>query len=275
MRLASPALPIGGFSYSQGLETAIDRGWVGGEPDALRWLEELLALNVGRFDAPLLAALAQAMQDGDWSTAVELHELHLASRESGEQHAESLQMGYSLMRLLHGLQESAPPDAGNSGGRRRGGRNEGERPNQALASPDMPDDAACNRSMTDDAACDRSMTAAASLREASAAVAGAPSFAASLPWAWALAGLVFGLSPAQTLTAWLWSWLENQVMVTLKAVPLGQQAGQRLMSRLLPRLSGIVAQAQHLPREQWSNHAPGFALAACWHETQYSRMFRS
>ncbi|HMN80166.1 MAG TPA: urease accessory UreF family protein [Burkholderiaceae bacterium] len=237
MRLASQALPIGGFSYSQGLETAIDRGWVAGEPDALRWLEELLALNVGRFDAPLLYALAQAMHEDDWSTAIELHELHLASRESGEQHAESLQMGYSLMKLLQGLHEAPPPAAG-------------------------------DRS-------DRSMSAGTPLLEASASVAGLPSFAASLPWAWALAGLVFGLSPAQTLTAWLWSWLENQVMGTLKAVPLGQQAGQRLMSRLLPRLSGIVAQAQHLPRERWSNHAPGFALAACWHETQYSRMFRS
>lgn len=239
MRLASPALPIGGFSYSQGLETAIDRGWVSGEPDALRWLQELLALNVGRFDAPLLSALARAMHDGEWSTAIELHELHLASRESGEQHAESLQMGYSLMKLLQGLQEPVPSAAGDR-----------------CAPPDDHRDGT-------------------PLQAAGAAVAGRPTFAASLPWAWALAGLVFGLSPAQTLTAWLWSWLENQVMVTLKAVPLGQQAGQRLMSRLLPRLSGIVAQAQHLPREQWSNHAPGFALAACWHETQYSRMFRS
>ncbi len=223
MRLASPALPIGGFSYSQGLETAIDRGWVGNEAQALAWLRDGLALNVGCFEAPLLHGLCAAVMAGDWPDALRLNALHLATREGSELHAETLQMGYSLIRLIEGLHGADDP----------------------------------------------------LLQRAGAASATQPGFVTTLPWAWALAAAGFDLAPDQALTAWLWSWLENQVMVTLKAVPLGQQAGQRMMSALLADMTGAIERAVDLPEEDWSNTAPGFALAGCWHETQYSRMFRS
>ena len=96
--LASPALPIGGFSYSQGLETAIERGWVGNESQALAWLRDGLALNVGRFDAPLLCGLCRAVTLDDWPQALRLNALHLATREGSELLAETLQTGYSLRR---------------------------------------------------------------------------------------------------------------------------------------------------------------------------------
>ncbi len=56
--LASPALPVGGFSYSEGLEAAVDRGLVSDEPTAAHWLVEQLHLTLSRAD---LAVMAQAI----------------------------------------------------------------------------------------------------------------------------------------------------------------------------------------------------------------------
>ena len=70
--------------------------------------------------------------------------------------------------------------------------------------------------------------------------------------------------------AYLWSWLENQVMAAIKAVPLGQTAGQKILFALGERL-----EAEELPEARWSNFAPGLAFLSSRHETQYSRLFRS
>jgi urease accessory protein len=64
-------------------------------------------------------------------------------------------------------------------------------------------------------------------------------------------------------------------MAALKAVPLGQTAGQRLLLALGGRIPALVREALERPEAAWSNFAPGLALASCRHETQYSRLFRS
>ncbi len=222
MRLSSPALPIGGFSYSQGLETAIDCGWVKAEADVLEWLQALLDANIGRFDAPLCLALCQAVAGGDIERAKALHQRWLASRETAELLAESLQMGQSLLQMLAGLELDGW----------------------------ARDQVSALRSSTEPCA---------------------------LPFAWALAARAFQLDPRAALAAWLWSWLENQVMAAIKAVPLGQQAGQRLFSALQPGIAEVLERAPALAADddQWSNFAPGFAIASARHETQYSRLFRS
>lgn len=221
LRLGSQALPIGGYSYSQGLETAIERGWVRDEAGMRDWLHDLLEAGIGRFEAPLVHALAQAVGNGDDTRAMRLHQRYLASRESAELRAETLQMGRSLLMLLEGLDGLA---AG-----------VGEAARTELAA-DVP---------------------------------------CSLPLAWARAARGLGIGPDEALAAWLWAWLENQVMVAMKAIPLGQQAGQRLFSALAPALAATAAAAATLAEDDWSSFAPGFAMASCWHETQYSRLFRS
>ncbi len=104
MRLSSPALPIGGFSYSQGLESAIDAGWVGTEADVRDWITSLLHANIGRFDAPLCMAVFRAIAADDHEQAARLNERWLASRETAELRAETLQMGRSLLQMLAGLE---------------------------------------------------------------------------------------------------------------------------------------------------------------------------
>jgi urease accessory protein len=95
------------------------------------------------------------------------------------------------------------------------------------------------------------------------------------PAAYGCAAAALGLGAADTLTAYLWAWLENQVMAAVKLVPLGQTAGQRLLLDLGARLPEVVDQAVVLPEAQWSGLAPGLAILSSRHETQYSRLFRS
>ncbi|WP_037044033.1 urease accessory protein UreF, partial [Pseudomonas sp. BAY1663] len=105
LRLASPQLPIGGYSYSQGLEMAVESGLVADPDSARRWLQDQLRLNLARFEAPLLLAHCNAAAQGDWPRLLRLAAEHRASRETRELQLESRQMGYSLALLLDGLPE--------------------------------------------------------------------------------------------------------------------------------------------------------------------------
>ena len=105
LRLASPQLPIGGYSYSQGLEMAVEQGLVANAESAQRWISDQLLLNLARFEAPLLLAHCQAAASEDWGQMRSLAEQQRASRETRELQQESRQMGYSLQQLLQGLPE--------------------------------------------------------------------------------------------------------------------------------------------------------------------------
>lgn len=217
LRLASPQLPIGGYSYSQGLEMAVDNGRVNNPDSARRWISDQLLLNLARFEAPLLLAHCQAAADENWAHLQLLCENHRASRETRELHLESRQMGYSLQQLLNGLPEL---DAS---------------ARDFLEQITEPHLALC----------------------------------------WALAARVWGISAQDALAAWLWSWLENQLAVLMKTLPLGQQAAQRLTSELLPLLQQAQHDASRIHPEHMGSAAFGLSLACMAHERQYSRLFRS
>lgn len=210
LQLASPALPVGAYTYSQGLEWAVEAGTVSNEATALRWVGDQLEWNIGRFEAPLLAQIMAAHKARADEKVSELDAQYLASRETAELRAETLQMGHSLRRLITDLGEdvAVPPEA-------------------------------------------------------------------TFPVAWSAVAVHWQIEPAAALTAWLWSWAENQVMAALKTVPLGQAAGQRILLELGRRIPSVVEHALTLAEDDISNFAPGFAIACARHETQYSRLFRS
>jgi urease accessory protein len=93
LQLASPTLPVGAYSYSQGLEAAIEAGIVKDAASVERWIADVLEFSVGAMEAPLLFRLLE-------KHSPEINEQILASRETAELRAETLQMGYSLCRLL-------------------------------------------------------------------------------------------------------------------------------------------------------------------------------
>lgn len=217
LRLASPQLPIGGYSYSQGLEMAVEQSIVTDPPSAACWIGDQLLLNLARFEAPLLLAHCTAAAEGDWPTLHRLSEEHRASRETRELHLESRQMGYSLQQLLNGLPETDQPA--------RDFLHQIGEPHLALG--------------------------------------------------WALAARAWQINPQDALAAWLWSWLENQLAVLMKTLPLGQQAAQRLTSELTPLLQSAQQHATELDPEHIGSAPFGLALASMAHERQYSRLFRS
>jgi len=217
LRLASPQLPIGGYSYSQGLEMAVEQGLVDSAESAHVWIADQLLLNLARFEAPLLLAHCQAAASADWPRLKALAEQQRASRETRELRLESRQMGYSLQQLLGGLPEL-------------------DQPAQQLFSQ---------------------------LNEPGLTVG------------WALAARAWQIAPEDALAAWLWGWLENQLAVLMKTLPLGQQAAQRLTSQLLPLLDRAQRQASELEPQHWGSAAFGLALTSMAHERQYSRLFRS
>ena len=196
LQLASPALPVGAYSYSGGLEAAVEAGIVKDARSAQRWIGDVLEFSVLRMEAPLLLRMIEA-PDAAWN------EMFLASRETAELRAETVQMGYSLNRLLSELGVDACPY---------------EEP--------------------------------------------------SFPAAYAQAVRAWGIPARQALTAYLWAWLENQVMAAVKAVPLGQTDGQKM-------LLALGAWLQEVSEEEPGNFAPGLAMLSSFHETQYSRLFRS
>ncbi len=201
LQLASPALPVGAYSYSGGLESACEAGVVTDAASAQRWIGDVMEFSVARMELPMLFRMIQTQ---DWN------EMFLASRESAELRAETVQMGYSLNRLFKDLGLGEVP-----------------------------------------------------VEE--------PSF----PAAFAYAAAKWNIEPEAAMQAYLWAWLENQVMAAVKAVPLGQTDGQRILLSLGDRVSSLAKKAMQMKDEDVGNFAPGLAMLSARHETQYSRLFRS
>ena len=217
LQLASPALPVGAYSYSQGLEAAVDRRVVRDAVTAAQWIGDLLEYSVARMEAPVLLRLIGAWRGFDFAAIDHWNALFLASRETAELRAETVQMGFSLRKLLIELE----------------GTNE----------------------------------------ETRAHLTRLEEIAFPTSFAGAVAHWQIPTQPA--LVAYLWSWLENQVMAAMKALPLGQTDGQRLLLALGDRLETIAHRATLLTDDELGSFAPGLALLSSHHETQYSRLFRS
>jgi urease accessory protein len=107
LRLASPALPVGGFSYSEALEAAVEASVVDDEASALHWLRDQLHLSLARADLPLVASAHGAWTAHDAARVAELNTWMLITRESRELRAQTEQMGRSM---LEWLRQQTPAD---------------------------------------------------------------------------------------------------------------------------------------------------------------------
>ena len=212
LQLASPALPIGAYSYSQGLEAAIEQGLVTDAASARAFIADYLQQVMATWDAPLLWRLMQAYRCKDHDAVAFWSARFIASRDTAELRAESIQMGYSLARLI------------------------------------------------------------AELNLADVAMLGEE---VALPGAFACAVAGLAIAPADALLAWLFGWAENQVLVCVKSIPLGQVAGQRLLLSLRAELEQAAATARTLADADLSNWAPGLSMLSMQHEVQHGRLYRS
>lgn len=106
--LSSPTLPIGTFSYSQGLASAVERGWITKSQQLETWLGGILKQGMAHLDLPVLLRLHHAASTGNAPDFARWNALILASRETAELLDEELQLGSALRRLLR-TQSLLPP----------------------------------------------------------------------------------------------------------------------------------------------------------------------
>ncbi|PIF12638.1 urease accessory protein [Janthinobacterium sp. 13] len=217
LQFASPALPIGAYSYSQGLEAALESNLVTDAATAREWIAQHLAQVVARWEAPLCWRLMQAFEAQDLHAVQRWSERFIASRDTAEFRAETIQMGYSLTKLLAEL-----------------GVADGVLIDMLQGQPEV-----------------------------------------ALPTAYACAVAALAIPREEALLAMLFAWAENQVLVCVKSVPLGQVAGQRLLLSLRPDLEAAALTAQTLQDDEMGNWTPGLSLLSMRHEVQYSRLYRS
>lgn len=108
LQLSSAVLPVGTFSYSQGLETAIADGRLRSAEDVEHYLRDVLDLVVARYEAPVWWRLRAALDDDDHGAFTTWNDEFLATRETSELRAETLQMGHSMIELTRGLGMTMP-----------------------------------------------------------------------------------------------------------------------------------------------------------------------
>lgn len=222
MWLASPALPIGGFSYSEGLESVIDAGYVTGEDSAATWLVDQLHVTQSRSDMPALAQAIPAWRANDLGRVRDINTWVLTTRESSELRLQSEQMGQSLTAWL---------------------RNQHARSAERMAQIE--------------------------------ALAGLCARTPTYPVAFALAAAFTQAPVRECVLAHAFGWAENMVQAAIKAVPLGQSAGQRILARLADEIPQAVEGALALEDGARMAFSPMLAILSARHETQYSRLFRS
>ncbi len=216
MWLASPALPIGGFSYSECLEAAVDTARAATETEASAWLVDQLHLTLARSDLPAVAHGIAAWRADDMARVAELNAWVLQTRESAELRAQTEQMGKSLLEWLK---------------------------NHTTAT--------------------------------SAQIAVLASQEPTYPIAYALAASATQAPVRECLLAYAFGWAENMTQAAIKSVPLGQSAGQRILSKLTAEIPAAVDHALAVTDATRQAFSPMLAILSSQHEVQYSRLFRS
>jgi len=98
--LVSPALPVGAYAYSQGLEYAVQAGWVSDESSAFEWLQGVSRCGIGTLDLPILLRLHAAWRASDTQALQRWNAQLMASRETAELRAQEQQLGQALARVL-------------------------------------------------------------------------------------------------------------------------------------------------------------------------------
>ncbi len=216
MWLASPALPIGGFSYSECLEAGVDTARVATESEAQAWLLDQLHLGLARSELAVVAQAIPAWRAADTARIGALNTWVLQTRESAELRAQTEQMGRSLLEWLR---------------------------NHTTATP--------------------------------AHIALLAGLQPTYPLAFALAASATGAEVRDCLLAYAFGWAENMVQAAIKSVPLGQSAGQRILSALTAEIPAAIDHALTLNDATRQAFSPMLAILSAQHEVQYSRLFRS
>ena len=103
LQLVSPNLPIGAFTYSQGLENAVERGWVKDVLGLEDWLTGLLQEGLAYTDIPVLKRIYEALKEHESESLLKWSSYLLATRESAELRQEEMNRAKAMAKLLEDL----------------------------------------------------------------------------------------------------------------------------------------------------------------------------
>ena len=106
-QLISPSLPIGAFTYSQGMEWAVESGWISNAESLHSWLDSILSGTMITMELPLLLRLADCIEHDDAQGCYDWSVYLLSCRETSELREEEQQRGQAFTALLDKLPEAA------------------------------------------------------------------------------------------------------------------------------------------------------------------------
>jgi len=215
----SPSFPVGGYSYSHGLEWAIEDGAVGDAATLRDWIGDILHFGAGRTDAILFAHAYRAAARADRLALAELIELAAAFQPSKERHLEATAQGQAFLSTVTAAWPNAP---------------------LAALVANLPD---------------------------------SPPPTCALAVAVAAAAHTVPLLPA--LTAYLSAFVANLVSAGVRAIPIGQTDGQRIIAATAPTVAAVSGAAIAAGLDTLGGAAFRGDIASMKHETQYTRLFRS
>jgi urease accessory protein len=217
LQLCSANLPVGGFSFSQGLEFAIEEQWINDAESTKQWISCNLSQSIAHTDLAILKPLYSALIEGDLDLFIEYNQLLIACRESAELRLADVAMGKALVRLLNQLE-----------GINRDG-----------------------------------VIKQLAIKEI------------SFVSAFSLAAYLSKLDLLEAQSGFCWTYIDNQVAAATKLVPLGQTQSQNMLFALSEQTESAIDIANSLALEDIGASLPRLAMASAWHETQYTRLFRS
>lgn len=249
MTWLSPSFPVGAFSYSHGLEYAVEAGLVRDGEQLTQWVEAVVLDGAGRLDADLLRNAWNAATADDEAAIADTIEWGNALRGTAEMALEAGAQGKAFLKTVHQAWMNGDTNSGdNSGDTIRISNGD------PYCVPGIPGIPASARWWH---------TLAAENRDI------------AYPVAVGFAGALARLDLQPVLAAYLHGFAANLVSAGIRLVPLGQTDGQRAMARLEPVIEQAVAASLARAPEDLGAAAPIVDLMSIAHETQYTRLYRS
>lgn len=217
LQLCSANLPVGGFSFSQGLEYAVEMGWINDPISCFNWTSLNLSESLARTDIAILKRLYSALQQNELEEFAYWNQHLIACRESSELRLADLAMGKAMVRLLRQLNNV-------------------------------------------DSTAYSELFALTEI---------------SFVSVFAISAYLCKLDLKSAQSGFCWTYIDNQVAAATKLVPLGQTQAQNLLFDLSEKVGELIEFANQLDNSELGGSLPRLAMASAWHETQYTRLFRS
>ncbi len=239
LQIISPSLPVGAYSYSEGIEYLCHAEIILTEADLCHWLRRELSEGFIVTEAAIVLRAHQAIVSGDKSALEYWNSWFSATRESEEVRLASWQMGQSLMKLWCQLPDGQLTCFASSNPSLRSTTRQ-EISGFLPQAKENSDGKGCNYAI-----------------------------------AFGVVAASLEIDASNAISGYIYSWLSNLVSAAVRTIPLGQTTGQQIIFHLSKYiLLSSQSALQRLDSElEWCGW--GASLACAKHETQYSRLFRS